>query len=386
MGSGWKSDARRLSQGIGLFYDAIGDESRWPEALGGLMSALQAHACHLFAWDARRRRIAFDLHSGFSPEAITAYNAYYVQISPLRQFGEGAKVGEVFRCHELFDDAFVARSEYYNEYRLPISGTRYAIATVLERTADHMMSLAFHRAAEASPFAEGETEEILLLVPHIVRALRIQSLIERSEALATGLERAVDTFDLAIALLDIEGHVVFANGAMEDLLRLGDGLSAIGGRLATTHPADGPHLKRALKDAAELALGGTSVSPARVVRLTRRGCRQPLALHTVPLRPGSALLSGLAVPRLLVLISDPMRRPVPATEVLRVIFGLSPAEAEVALLLARGLDVQAVAEERGVGTETVRRQLKALFAKTDTRRQADFAALLARMALLPQSR
>jgi DNA-binding CsgD family transcriptional regulator len=60
-------------------------------------------------------------------------------------------------------------------------------------------------------------------------------------------------------------------------------------------------------------------------------------------------------------------------------FGLSRAEARLASLIAGGMAPDAAAQKLGVSRETVRNQLKAVFAKTETHRQNEVAALLAQL-------
>ena len=61
--------------------------------------------------------------------------------------------------------------------------------------------------------------------------------------------------------------------------------------------------------------------------------------------------------------------------VLEGLFDLTPGEARVARALASGLEVDGVAGAFGVASSTVRSQLKSIFAKTGTGRQADLMAI-----------
>ena len=60
-------------------------------------------------------------------------------------------------------------------------------------------------------------------------------------------------------------------------------------------------------------------------------------------------------------------------------FGLTLAEAEVALALSLGLTPQEIADQRVASIHTVRNQIKAILAKTHSRRQADIARLVVRL-------
>jgi DNA-binding CsgD family transcriptional regulator len=63
-------------------------------------------------------------------------------------------------------------------------------------------------------------------------------------------------------------------------------------------------------------------------------------------------------------------------------FSLSPAEAEIAILLGQGSTVGAVAEHRHVQTETVRGQVKDILRKIGVANQKQLAALLAQVAIM----
>ncbi len=57
-------------------------------------------------------------------------------------------------------------------------------------------------------------------------------------------------------------------------------------------------------------------------------------------------------------------------------FMLTPAEIQIALGIAEGKTLAAIAKMRGVAVSTVRGQLKSVFVKTGTHRQAELVGLL----------
>jgi DNA-binding CsgD family transcriptional regulator len=82
--------------------------------------------------------------------------------------------------------------------------------------------------------------------------------------------------------------------------------------------------------------------------------------------------------RVILLLTD-LRSPLrPEATQFSAAFGLTAAEAKLAAKLASGVGIDAAASSLGVSRETARSQLKAVFAKTNTRRQAELAGLLAR--------
>jgi DNA-binding CsgD family transcriptional regulator len=68
--------------------------------------------------------------------------------------------------------------------------------------------------------------------------------------------------------------------------------------------------------------------------------------------------------------------PLPDLESLRRRYGLTKAEADVALRVLDGTGLAPIAEELSISLSTVRTHLRHVFAKTDTHRQAELVRLL----------
>jgi DNA-binding CsgD family transcriptional regulator len=105
---------------------------------------------------------------------------------------------------------------------------------------------------------------------------------------------------------------------------------------------------------------------------------RPLALHRIPLDAASGEDAHVVM-----ILADFGAVPQPNPATLRRIFGLTGAEAKLAVQIGRGDTLASIARENNVRVATVRSQLAAVFGKTQTRRQTELAMLLARMAILP---
>lgn len=77
----------------------------------------------------------------------------------------------------------------------------------------------------------------------------------------------------------------------------------------------------------------------------------------------------------MIVISDPDEPPVSAAT-LRILFGLTTRQAQVASLLTRGATPRDVAAQLGIGHESVRSHIHQLREKTDTHRISDLIRLL----------
>ena len=69
----------------------------------------------------------------------------------------------------------------------------------------------------------------------------------------------------------------------------------------------------------------------------------------------------------------------PSVETLRKAFGLTPAQAKVAVAFARGNDLPEIAAKLGISGFTVRRHLGEVMMRTDTHSQSALARLLMRL-------
>jgi DNA-binding CsgD family transcriptional regulator len=69
-------------------------------------------------------------------------------------------------------------------------------------------------------------------------------------------------------------------------------------------------------------------------------------------------------------------KPGPPAAILARTFRLTPSEAKLACVIARGASPEIAARELKISRETARNQLKSVFAKTDTHRQSELVALL----------
>ena len=75
------------------------------------------------------------------------------------------------------------------------------------------------------------------------------------------------------------------------------------------------------------------------------------------------------------ILIDLERKDAPPEDSLRSIFKLTVAEMKLASRLAAGETVEQASEQLGIAKETARNQLKAVFRKTDVRRQSELVAL-----------
>jgi DNA-binding CsgD family transcriptional regulator len=116
--------------------------------------------------------------------------------------------------------------------------------------------------------------------------------------------------------------------------------------------------------------------------VVRRGKKNPVVIRVLPIH-GAAQNPFMGARALLVLL-DLHVKDIPDPRLLAQAFGLSGAEAKLASYIGAGESVESAAERLDASISTARTQLKAVFAKTNTHRQAELVALIGRLRSFQQ--
>jgi len=183
----------------------------------------------------------------------------------------------------------------------------------------------------------------------------------------------LDTLDQignGAVLLNAAGQVLDLNPAARR--HVGAGIALNRDRLGASDPRSDAELQALLRSLKPYH----SRSRGRSVALSRSNA-PPLFAHVLQLNVDSNAKTAAAG---LLILTDPLVRREPSPALLAQAFGFTPAEARLASGLAQGLDLQEISELHRVSVGTLRVQLKSIFAKTQTKRQAQLAVLLARLS------
>ncbi len=177
---------------------------------------------------------------------------------------------------------------------------------------------------------------------------------------------------VAAGFIDKSGRVRALNRAAETLVK--SGLRVSNGRLFSEDRQSDAELQRLLGVLSTPA--GASLIGASPIVIPRRGQRA-LIVELLPTARACPEI-GPSIAALLV-ITDLDQQTSASEGLLRSAFGLTIAEGRLAKKLGEGSDLQAACKSLGIGMETARSQLKALFMKTHTNRQSQLIRLFARL-------
>jgi len=264
-------------------------------------------------------------------------------------------------------DEFV-RTPIYRELCAPL-GLRW-VAGVKVAAGDDLWCLAIQRSADEGPFAPRDVRRLTALS----KSLSAAAATARAFGFARA-EAALHAFEIsgsAVVLFDRCGEVFRINKAAEGLL--GHDLQIVRKRLVSRDQDATAALDHALHALLWHPSGGSLQPP---ISLRRRDGHPILAYLS--------RLSGIAADcfapcqSVAVLVDLEARVRLVERDVMSV-FNLTPAEARLAARLSSGDSIDEIAAELGITYETSRKQLKSIFQKTDTNRQAQLVALLAQVS------
>lgn len=177
----------------------------------------------------------------------------------------------------------------------------------------------------------------------------------------------LDKLDRGVVLLDRRGGVIDANTPGQQILLSGRGLHARGGRFGFTESAADQRFERWLANADGADDGRSLVAAVR--------CGE-----TTPYRVLIAHASVHGARRnvaFVVLVYGPDDTREISVEVLIDLYGLTPAQADVARTLYAGHSVEETATRLQLSLNTVRTHLKHIFSKCDVQSQAELLHTLA---------
>jgi DNA-binding CsgD family transcriptional regulator len=231
--------------------------------------------------------------------------------------------------------------------------------------------LAACRNAGRKPFVEEQWRQLEFLLPHLETVLRLRQRLSALDAERWWYQKVLDALTIGVILLDAHGRPCYVNPIAESLIEASGALSLSTQGLT----ASAPKIDRELKLGIQAALGPQGEFAAHPLRVPCPRQRADLWLRIAPLAHGGAAGDDWASARVVVFCEGPDSRPLDAAQ-LHHAFGLTPREAALAQALLDGQKIDSAARALGVGRETVRSQLKSLFAKTGTNRQADLVQAL----------
>jgi DNA-binding CsgD family transcriptional regulator len=230
------------------------------------------------------------------------------------------------------------------------------------------LMLMMWRHARVRGFSREQMELVRSLLPHFRAGFRLQESLQLAANDWRAISRVLDRLPIGVIVVKRDGKPVKINHWAADLVARCDGLFVARDGLEATAGPD----SEGLLEAIERAFSASALDPTEAV-VIRRGAGEPLHLFVYAL---SAQLPGDMgeQPVAYVFIAE---RDIPTQEHgLLNDYGLTVAEARIALSIAAGHRLDVVAQQLNVSLNTARTHLQRVFSKTGTQRQVELVRLI----------
>jgi DNA-binding CsgD family transcriptional regulator/PAS domain-containing protein len=352
---------------IAAIYEAGMDFSLWPYALGRIAKAFGAPSAQ---WT-RPGQTPFDwlaFSSAIDPEYEKKYIDHYHSVNPIWQRVPSTPAGTVQTDTMVIPRTELRRTEFFNDFLVPqqIGGLLNAVV-LMEEGRQTIVTVQGNRQFEAS-----DVELYKLLTPHLQRAVQINIELARARLNQIASIATLNHLEQGILFVDLNAKIRFANKAAEDFFASRD-LRLNKGYLEASSAAETATLHAVIAKCADT---GIQNRRSDFVLLGREAGRSPLSLLIAPL-PMEIPVSPIAPqPMAVIFVNDPDKSNKPTVVQLREKFGMTAAEAGLAVEILNGDGIQAAADRLSISRATARTHLSRIFDKTGTRRQAELVRVL----------
>ncbi len=239
-------------------------------------------------------------------------------------------------------------------------------------------TMTFSRPRSKPNFGRPERRALATILPHLQHTMR--HYIDLSNARWQGRLSAVafERMSHSVVVVDAAHRVIYANERCAELFESSDGISlSQDGRMKVAQSGDSRRLRTAL----ERLFASTSNSSepcGAAIQITRNSGARPYQLVISRIVEPN-FKGGRGEALAMIIVTDPEQSVSPSDKVLVDLYDMTPAEARVSALLADGMDINEVCKVLQITCNTARTHLKHIFSKTDTHRQSELVALIAKL-------
>jgi DNA-binding CsgD family transcriptional regulator len=348
--------------------EAVIDPGAWPRLMEDVSAAAGAFGAALLQTDIRtpdipRTASVDDCFQYYFASDWPAHDTRAERSVPLLMGGQA-----VVTDQDIVAPEEIRRLDFYNDCALRFGVPWFAGIGLKSGTA--LWAMVILRTARQGPFEPHEARLLACLAPRLTETATLSRAVGSSAL--SGVSNALQLVGQPALALNRLGFVLEANTAVQQIF---DDEFFVRNQRLIVRDQNASRALEALADQMRTTSDVVDLPAPPIV--VRRAARRPLVIRVLPVS-GPACTPFLGA-RVLLIISDLHGRPQVRTSVLTKVFGLTPAETKLASIMAAGISIERTAEQLGLSRSTVRNQLKAVFAKTATRRQSDLVALLSRL-------
>jgi len=356
-------------------YTAAEEPDAWPSVLTGIRQTFDVMGVNFFIDVGSSSPGGITFQEGLDDETLSRYNEHFFRIDPMVKASLLFPCGVFLSSESLFSESEYTKTEYYEDLNRP-AGIHHVFGATLVRTPNSYAALSMFQPPGATPLQGDDLGLFQHLIPHLQRSIEVYERLQQAERWMAYFEEVVDRVACGVIFVDARGAVVHANKAAQSMALENDGLSLDRDCVRGAVSDDTKALRRMVTQTIETATG-ESGGCAEAIVLSRPSGKRPYQVVAAPLSGRQHERCSCRALTVL-FVTDPESTPETPENLVRALYGLTPAESRVAENLLQGANPEDISDRYGVSLSTVRTQLRSIFDKTETRRQSELVALLLR--------
>lgn len=356
--------ASSLGPIVERIHGAALDPTQWQAAISAIAAFCGAQCGILYELDRVHPKTDLLASPGIDPGLMRDYEQYYWTLDPWNPLALKGQIGRAALTHEIIPDAEFRRMEFYQGH-CRHADVFYSLGSVIDRTADYMVVFGVQRGHRRQPFAR-ETADIVehFIMPHLRQAYLAQRAIRAVTQKCATLIETLHLIPSPVLVVDGAGRLEFANHSAEVLLAANDGLRLVRGAVVSSSREQSKLFAETLANLAR-GLDGAR-APRHDIAIDRPTSDRPLLLRFALLPHDN----GGEATRIAIFV-DLAAGAAQGIEKLQRTLRLTAAETRLLTGLVAGKSLSALSDQHRVSVNTLRVQLRQLFQKTGTHRQAE---------------
>lgn len=208
-------------------------------------------------------------------------------------------------------------------------------------------------------------ELVDLLHSHFTRALALNHQIFETQRESNALLSLFDRLPLGMLVVDRDGYVLTHNRKLDQILSEEKGIAIHQKRINADSSTDTRRLRQAIR-----AVADNDHQQGETVHLCSPDSVVPISALILPYDADNSA-SYNDGDKVVVILTTPGMHIEVSTDTLISVYKLTKAEARLVSSLVKGSSLNSIAENFGLSKHTVRNQLKSVYEKTGTHRQAE---------------
>ena len=372
-------DDIEVSTVIGHIYEASYNPSFWPSALESIAKFTHSSSAALIYQDNEIEQVS-DPYAYNISEAIIAKHRSLGVDPNFQIMSENVPLGKAAAIDHIIQDRKQLEYIYGKKFnKLMVEANMHYIGGALlfmgeNRTA----AIGIHRMKSMGGWTIPQIDKLNILIPHLQRAIDIQKEFTRLYASDQALHKGLDKMIMGLIIFDKELRPIYINPVAISIIKYHPAINLKNDKIYTHSKKQTKKIHKALISAVSHEPGTDNISRLSV----SIGIKHPDYSSPLPVIISHAhrLLDGFESEGhhayAVMCFSDPDKTlPLVVDEVAGV-YGLTPAETQVAISIANGVSPGDIASSNDVAISTVRSQLKAVYSKVGVNSQAELTKVL----------